>query len=437
MATQAKRFPLPLAWISLDGKLIILARAVRAFAQGSVAVILAIYLEKLGFGLVEIGAFISIGLVGTAVYAFLVGLFASGVGFRRLLVAFGLGSAVMGVALAFTNSFPLLSVMALLTSFSASGGGGSAVQPLELASLPETAPAHRRTDVFAVYDIAATVATALGALAAGLPQALEGLGMTELAAMRALFLGYAAFHIAASLCYFFVSVKVETGASGQKWTNPLKLPSRRIIFTLSALFGVDSFAGGMLAQSLVSYWFFTKFGVQLGSIAFIFFASNILAAVSLWAAARLANRIGLINTMVFTHIPSSLLLILMAFVPFAWLAVGLWLARSFLGQMDVPTRQSYTMAVVRPEERVAMASTNILTRSIVVPASPSAATLLWNAASASVPFVATGVLKIGYDLALWAMFHNVKTPEEQRRAEELARRKAVRAQAGDGGGKKR
>ncbi|MBI4312591.1 MAG: MFS transporter [Chloroflexi bacterium] len=419
MTAHAKPFALPLGWISLDGKLIILARAVRTFAQGSVAVILAIYLEKLGFSLVQIGAFISIGLVGTAAYAFLVGLLAGGIGLRRLLVAFSLGSALMGVALAFSDSFLLLSVMALATSFSASGGA-SPVQPLELASLPETAPAHRRTEVFAIYDIAATGATALGALAAGLPQALEGLGMTDLAAMRAMFLGYTALHIAASACYFFVSSRAEAGTSGQRWTNPLKLPSRRTIFTLSALFGVDSFAGGMLAQSLVSYWFFTKFGVHLGSIAFIFFASNVLAAVSLWVAAKLANRIGLINTMVWTHIPSSLLLIAMAFAPFAWLAVGLWLARSFLGQMDVPTRQSYTMAVVRPEERVAMASTNILTRSIVVPASPTTATLLWNAASSSVPFVVTGVLKIGYDLALWGMFRNVRTPEEQRRKERRA-----------------
>jgi MFS family permease len=424
MATQKSGFVLPLAWINRDGRLIILSRAVRTFAQGAVSVILAIYLDRLGFSLVQIGMFISIGLVGTAVYALLVGLFASRIGLRRLLMAFTLGSAVMGVALAFTGSFPLLAAMALVTSFSASGGGSSAVQPLELATLPETAPQHRRTDVFAIYDIAATVATALGALAAGLPQAFQSLfGMTDLAAMRALFLGYTALHVAAAACYLFVSNKVELGRAGQRWTNPLKLPSRKIILTLSALFSVDNFAGGLLAQTLVSYWFFTEFGVKLGSVAFIFFASNLMAAASLWVAAKLANRIGLINTMVFSHIPSSILLIVMPFVPFAWLAVGLWLARSFLGQMDVPTRQSYTMAVVGPEERVAMASMNVLTRSVVAPAGPSVATMLWNATSASVPFIATGVLKIAYDLSLWAVFRNVKTPEERRRAEEQAARR--------------
>ncbi|MBI4338485.1 MAG: MFS transporter [Chloroflexi bacterium] len=426
MTVQTRSLTLPLPWINRDGKLIILARAVRTFAQGAVSVILAIYLEKLGFSLVQIGAFMSIGLVGTAVYAVLVGVFASRIGLRRLMMAFTLGSAVMGIALAFTGSFPLLAVIALVTSFSASGGGSSAVQPLELASLPETAPQHRRTDVFAIYDIAATVATALGALAAGLPQALQSLlGMTDLAAMRAVFLGYTALHGAAAACYLFVSAGVEVGTAGQRWTNPFKLRSRRIIFTLSALFSVDFFAGGLLAQSLVSYWFFTKFGVKLGSIAFIFFASNILAAVSLWVAAKLASRIGLINTMVFSHIPSSVFLIIMTLVPFAWLAVGLWLARSLLGQMDVPTRQSYTMAVVGPEERVAMASMNVLARSVVAPPGPSVATLLWNATSASVPFVATGVLKIGYDLALWAMFRTVKTPEEGRREKERATRQRV------------
>ncbi|MBI2171460.1 MAG: MFS transporter [Chloroflexi bacterium] len=423
MATPQNRFVLPLAWINRDGRLIILSRAVRTFAQGAVSVILAIYLDRLGFSLVQIGAFISIGLVGTAVYALLVGLFASRIGLRRLLMLFTLGSAVMGVTLAFSDSFPLLALAALITSFSASGGGSSAAQPLELASLPETAPSHRRTDVFAIYDIAATGATALGALAAGLPQALQGtFGMTDLAAMRVIFLGYTALHVAAALCYLFVSARVEIGTSGQRWTNPLKLPSRKIIFTLSALFSVDHFAGGLLAQSLVSYWFFTEFGVKLGSIAFIFFASNLLAAASLWVAAKLANRIGLINTMVFSHIPSSVLLILMPLAPFAWLAVGLWLARSFLGQMDVPTRQSYTMAVVAPEERVAMASTNVLTRSLVAPAGPSVATWLWSAASASLPFIATGILKIAYDLSLWVMFRKVKTPEEERRAEAWAAR---------------
>jgi MFS family permease len=420
-ATQKGGFVLPLAWINRDGRLIILSRGIRTFAQGAVSVVLAIYLEKLGFSLGEIGAFISIGLVGTAVYAVLVGLFASSIGLRRLLMAFTLGSAVMGLALAFIDSFPLLAATALVTSFGERFGGSSAVQSLELATLPETAPQHRRTDVFAIYDITATVAVALGALAAGLPQVLQSfLGMTDLAAMRALFLGYTALHVAAAACYFFVSSRVELGTAGQRWTNPLKLPSRKVIFTLSALFGVDHFAGGLLAQTLVSYWFFTKFGVNLGSIALIFFVSNILTAISLWVAAKLASRIGLINTMVFSHIPSSILLIIMVFVPFAWLAVWLWLARSFLGQMDVPTRQSYTMAVVGPEERVAMASMNVLTRSVVAPASPSVATLLWNATSASVPFVVTGVMKIAYDLSLWAMFRNVKTPEEQRRETERA-----------------
>lgn len=207
---------------------------------------------------------------------------------------------------------------------------------------------------------------------------------------------------------------------------PLRLPSRRLIFTLSGLFSVDHFAGGLVAQSLVSLWFFTKFGIKLESIALIFFGSNLIAAVSLWVAAKLANRIGLINTMVFTHIPPSVMSIAIPFLPTAGMAASFWLVRSFFGQMDVPTRQSCTMAVVGPNERSAMAGVNSATRSVTGTVSPSVATALWNIGTTSIPFVSRGVLKISYDLALWFMFRKVKPPEEAR--------PAARAGAGDSRG---
>jgi len=189
---------------------------------------------------------------------------------------------------------------------------------------------------------------------------------------------------------------------------------------------VDHFAGGLVAQSLVSLWFFTKFGIKLESIALIFFGSNLIAAVSLWVAAKLANRIGLINTMVFTHIPPSVMSIAIPFLPTAGMAASFWLVRSFFGQMDVPTRQSCTMAVVGPNERTAMAGVNSATRSVTGTVSPSVATALWNIGTTSIPFVSRGVLKISYDLALWFMFRKVKPPEEAR--------PAARAGAGDSRG---
>jgi MFS family permease len=415
----SRRSALPPQWVSLDGKLIILARGLRTFVQGSVSVILAIYLDMLGFSVIQIGALITAGFGGASVSAFVVGLFANTLGRRRLLVTFSVMTATAGVALVTIESFPALASIAFLCSFSGAGGAGAGpVQALEQASLPEAAPPEKHTDLFAIYNIIATSAMAGGALAAGLPQVFhDNLGISQIAAFKAMFLVFAAFNLLAGLCFALLSPAVEVSVSGQRWSNPLKLPSRRLIFTLSGLFSVDHFAGGLIIQSLVSLWFFTRFGVELRSIALVFFGSHVLSAVSLWVAAKLANRIGLINTMVFTHIPANLLLIAVPLVPVAWMAVALWLARSALGMMDVPTRQSYTMAVVGPEERVAMASINTVSRSITVTASPSVATLLWSAASAAVPFVATGVLKIGYDVALYAMFRNVKTPEEERRKE--------------------
>jgi len=186
------------------------------------------------------------------------------------------------------------------------------------------------------------------------------------------------------------------------------------------LFSVDTFTTSMVTQSLIAYWFSTKFGLQLGSLALVFFVSQVLTATSLWLAAKISNRIGLLNTMVFTHIPSSFFLLAAAFAPTAWLAVLFWQFRAFLAQMDNPTRDSYTMAIVGPEERVAMASIHMVGRSALGAAGPSATTALWSLLSASAPLVGSALLKIGYDLSLYAMFRNVRPPEEVRRIQERA-----------------
>lgn len=411
---------LSLGWVNRDGRVIILARGLHTFAQSYAAVLLALYLDELGFSLAQVGAFLSAGVAGSALFAFVAGLVADRVGRRRLFIVFSMMSAVAALGLVFVDAFLPLVAFAFLGSLT--GGGGTGVtgplEPLDQASLPDAAPAHRRTDLFAIYRIVSTAGAAMGSLAAGLPTLIEnGFDLSALAAYRVMFVGFALLLSSVGLLYALLSPAVEVRSEKRGWVNPLRLPSRRIIFTLTGLFSVDRFAGSLIVQSLVAYWFSTRFGLEPGELAVVFFLSHILSAISLWLAAKLANRIGLLNTMVFTHIPSSVFLIAAAFAPTAWSAVLFWQLRSFLGQMDVPTRDSYTMAVVGPTERVAMASVQIAGRSVASIAGPSVATVLWSAIAASAPLIGCGVLKITYDIALYLMFRNVRPPEEAKKSE--------------------
>ena len=279
--------------------------------------------------------------------------------------------------------------------------------------MPGTTTAERRTDLFALYGIVPRIATALGASAAGLP-VLYGaaFGLSDIFSIKLMFLAFALLQVIGAVLYAMLSPAVEGASGPRRWTNPLKLPSRRLIFTLNGLFSVDHFAGSLAMQSLIAYWFATRFGIELGGLALVFFLSNTLSAASLWVSAKIANRIGLINTMVFTHIPSNIFFIAAAFAPTTWVAVLFWQLKSLLGQMDVPARDSYTMAVVGPEERVAMASIHVVSRSVTGAVGPSLATVMWSTLSAGAPIVTAGVLKLVYDLSLFAMFRNVRPPEE-------------------------
>jgi Na+/melibiose symporter-like transporter len=284
---------------------------------------------------------------------------------------------------------------------------------IEQAILPLSAPAEKRTDAFALYSMVGMLAASLGALAAGLPTVLQReAGATALQSFRVMFLGYAGLGLVVASVYSRLSARIELSGGDARWTNPFRLPSRRRIFTLGGLFAIDSFGTGVVVESLTSYWFFTRFGLEPAQLGAVFFSSNVLTAGSLWVAARLARRIGLLNTMVFTHIPSSLFLVAMVFAPAAWVAILFWLLRAFLSQMDVPTSQSYTMAVVDPTERTAMASATMVSRSAGVALGPTIAASLWTAASATVPFIAGAAVKIAYDLTLWRLFRSVKPPEE-------------------------
>jgi MFS family permease len=400
-------------WINRDGKLIIAVRGLRTFAHSAASVLLAIYLDLQGFSLFEIGLFLTIGSAGAAFWALVAGLVGDTLGRRRLLTLMGLLMALMGVTLTASQSLPLLTVAAFLGNFSVMPGASGAMGPLEQASLPATAVPEWRTDLFALYGIVGTAAVSLGALAAGLPSLFQrAFGFDQVISFQVVFAGYVPLGVLVALCCSQLSPHVEVATGEARWVNPLKLPSRNRIVTLSGLFAVDSFGTGLIGQSLASYWFFTRFGIPPEELGLVFFASNVLTAISLWVAARLASHIGLVNTMVFTHIPSSLLLIAIPFLPEAWLAVLFWLVRAFFVQMDAPTSQSYTMAVVGPEERSAMAAATSVSRSAGIAAGPAAATTLWGVASGSAPFVVGGVVKILYDLTLWDLFRQVKPPEE-------------------------
>ena len=412
------RFNTSLSWINRDAWLITAARGTRTFSQSFISVIIALYLAELGFNLVQIGAILTAGIAGVSFFAFVVGLISGKVGRRRLLVIFSLLAAASGLAMYFAETFIPLMVIAFLGSLSTGGGGGgeSPAQPLEVAILPDTAPPERRTDIFAIYGIVARTGTFLGALAAGLPVLFQGpLGLPVLLSFKAMFLGFAICQLAGAALYAYISPGVEASTTHQQWQNPLKLPSRRRIFTLTGLFSVDTFTTSMVMQSLMAYWFFTKFGLTLESLAFVFSLSHLLTASSLWIAAKIANRIGLLNTMVFTHIPSSFFLLAAAFAPSATLAIVFWQCRAFLSQMDVPTKESYTMAVINPEERVAMASIHMVSRSAAGAIGPTVTTAIWNITTAWTPLVGSALLKIGYDLSLYFMFRNVRPPEEEER----------------------
>lgn len=395
-----------------DTRVIVAARALRGFAQSAVSVLVAIYLDLQGFSLVGTGVLLTCGSIGASVIATVIGLFGDAFGRRRMLLILSTLMALTGIAFATSESFAVLAAIAFVGSFSPLAGSGGGMGTLEQSILAVSAPMEKWTGVFATYGLLGMLGGSLGALSAGLPTLLQReAGISTLQSLRGMFVGYACVGLVIAIVYSRLSAAIELSDRQPRWTNPLAFPSRRRIFTLSGLFGVDSFGTGLIVESLASYWFFTRFGLEPAQLGVLFFGSNVLAAVSLWVAARLARRIGLLNTMVFTHIPSSLFLVATVLAPVAWMAVLFWLLRAFLSQMDVPTSQSYTMAIVDPAERTAMASATMVSRSAGVALGPTIAAVLWTAGSATAPFVIGAAVKIAYDLTLWRLFKAVKPPE--------------------------
>lgn len=390
-----------------DVLLLFSARSIRLFAYGALSVVLALYLHKTGLSETQIGLLFTFTLAGDAGISLWITTSADRIGRKRMLL---LGSGLMvlaGLTFSLTGNPLLLIIAAVIGVISPSGNEIGPFLSLEQAALSQLLSANTRTKAFAWYNLAGSLSTATGALAGGfLSQRLKQTGFSELESYRSVIWGYSACGFLLIILFLFLSSAVEavTGAPETKRVLGLHT-SKTIVFKLSALFALDAFAGGFVIQSMVAYWFHVKFGVEAGVLGSIFFGANILAGISALLAVRIAARIGLINTMVFTHIPSNVLLCLVPFMPNLSSAITVLLLRFSISQMDVPTRQSYTMAVVAPDERSAAAGVTGIARSIGAAISPAlSGVFLAYPALLSAPFVIAGGLKIFYDILLYRSF---------------------------------
>lgn len=395
-------------------------RIIRLFAYGFMSVILVLLLSETGLKDWEIGLILSLTLAGDVFVSLWVTTQADRLGRRKMLVLGAGLMAVSGLVFALTSNPWFLTVAAILGIISPSGNEIGPFLSIEQAALSHIIPDHKRTSAFGWYNLAGSFATAIGALAGGwLARLLQHMSFTELESYRYIMLGYSVSGVMLLLIFLKLSDDIEIRRANPELKNPAVKTrmglhrSKGIVARLSALFAVDAFAGGFVVQSFMAYWFHTKYGVDTGVLGSIFFGANILAGISSLLATNIAARIGLINTMVFTHIPSNILLCLVPLMPNLGLAIALLLLRYSISQMDVPTRQSYTMAVVAPDERTAASGITNIARSIGAAASPVLSGILMaNPLFFSAPFFLAGGLKIIYDLCLYKMFLNVRPPEE-------------------------
>jgi MFS family permease len=391
-----------------DGRLLFVTRAARMFSYGFLSVVLVLYLAGLGFSEGRIGLLLTLTLVGDTLISLWITLHADRLGRKRMLMV---GAALMvaaGIPFALSGDFTVLVLAATFGVISPSGNEVGPFLAIEQAALSQVLPESRRTGVFAWYNLTGSFATALGALAGGWSaQALQAAGHSPVASYRVLVFAYAAVGVVLAVLFTRMSPAVEAPPAATHASRWGLHASKGVVLRLSALFSLDAFAGGFVIQSIVAYWFHVKFGVAPGALGSIFFAANILAGLSSLYAVKLAAKIGLIRTMVFTHIPSNVLLILVPLMPNLPLAVAMLLLRFSISQMDVPTRQAYTMAVVAPDERSAAAGVTGIARTTGAAISPVlAGPLLAVPALAGAPFLIAGGLKILYDLLLYRSFRS-------------------------------
>lgn len=393
-----------------DVNRLLLAKGLRAFGDGFIALLLPVYLLELGFTAFQVGLVATTTLFGSGLLTLLVGLHAWRFPLRTLLLGAAATMVATGLGFALLTDFWPLLLVALVGTLNPSGGDVSVFLPLEHAVLSQAVSNKERTKMFARYSLVGSLLGAFGALATALPSLLaSGTGWPPRAAMQAMFVLYALLAVAAAMAYRGLP-RASAGEVRQPHASLGR--SRRRVYTLAALFSLDAFAGGFLVQSLLALWLYQRFGLSLATTGAIFFWTGVLTAFSYLVATRIANRFGLVRTMVFTHLPSSICLILIPFMPQAGYAIALLFVRSALSQMDVPTRSSYVMAIVDPEERPAAASITSVPRSLAAAASPVLAGWLLGMSAFGWPLIAGGAIKIVYDLLLLAMFSKVRPPEE-------------------------
>jgi MFS family permease len=391
-----------------DILLLYAARGARGFGDGFAIIILPAYLSAIGFSPAQIGLIASASLLGTALLTLGIGLIAPRHDLRTLLLGGAVLMACTGLAFPNFDAFALIAIVAFVGTVNPSTGDLGVLVPLEHAMLAHGVPDRERTRTFARYSLIGALSMAAGSLAAALPDFIVLGGIDRLSAFKLMFYAYAALGLVSVVLYR----RLPHVVMAERTSAPLG-PSRGVVYKLAALFSLDAFAGGFVVQSLLALWLFERFDMSLSAASLFFFWSSTLSAFSYPVAAWLAKRIGLINTMVYTHIPSSIFLILAAFSPNLILALALLLLRSALSQMDVPTRTSYVMAVVTPAERTAAASVTAVPRSLASSISPAMTGALLATPFAGLPLILCGVLKIAYDVALLYTFRHVKPPEER------------------------
>lgn len=390
---------------------IFLARAIRAFGDGYVSLLLPVYLTTLGMDPFQIGVIATGTLLGSGVLTLLVGLHAWRFRYRTLLLLAATLMAGTGVGFASITQFWPLLLIAVVGTINPSSGDASIFHPLEHALLSKSVEDKRRTATFAYYSLIGALVAALGSLAAGIPNVIaESFMFDQRAALQGMFILYALLGIASVLLYW--KIPVDRAEQMPVAHAPLQR-SKKIVYSLAALFSLDSLGSGFIVQSMLVLWLFKKYQLSMALAGTIFFWTGVLTALSYLVAVRIANKIGLLNTMVFTHLPSSILLIMVPFAPTLTWAIALLLARAALSQMDVPTRSSYVMAIVPPNERTAAASITAVSKTFASAIGPLFAGYLFSLSSFGWPLVVGGVLKIIYDLLLFKMFSAVRPPEEQ------------------------
>lgn len=401
------------SWLSRDGHVLFLTNSITSFANSYVSVFFALFLTSMGLPLWQVGLVLTGGLLISTLMNVVTGFFADKIGRRKMLVFYACLTVLSGVVFAVIRYAPLLVVIAIATMLGSKRVMGP-VDMLERVILAQSCSGEHRTKMYAIRNMLSSLLGALGFLFSGFPILLQNIILiNQMTSFRIMFVIYGMLAFVVLLLYSRLSSDAEISTSlRENASEPLSPETKSFVIKLSLLFSMDSFGGGLLTSTLVSYWFFQRFNLSVDIIGTIFFISSLLAAVSFLLATRIAAKIGLIRTMVYSHLPSSIMTIVIPFLPTAVTSTIIYTSRSLLSQMDRPTRQSYTMAVVKPEERTRVGGLINLPRSLTQAISPTIASILMQFVGLSLPFIIAGTIKSIYDIALYWTFKDIRPPEE-------------------------